>query len=69
MAVRLCIAATLGAILGPSIDAAHWVSDACVVHHDGKGVSGARKEGLVSQYTAVSMLTTRERGLGVTREL
>jgi len=32
---------------------------ACVVHCDEEGVCGARKEGLVSQYTAVSMLTTK----------
>ena len=32
---------------------------ACVVHYDSRGVSGARKERLVSQYTAVSMLTTK----------
>jgi hypothetical protein len=31
-----------------------------VILNDGKGVSRARKEGLVSQYTAVSTLTMRE---------
>jgi hypothetical protein len=46
-------------LMGLSIDAAQRVSDACVVHHDNEGVSGAKKEGLVSQYTAVSMLTTK----------
>jgi len=52
----------LGAILGLSIDAAQRVSDACVVLHDGKGVSRAKKEGLVSQYTAMSVLMMRGRG-------
>jgi hypothetical protein len=49
----------LGAIPGLSIDVAQWGEYACVVHHDGKGVSRARKEELVSQYTAVSTLTTK----------
>jgi hypothetical protein len=57
--VWLCIAATLGVILGLSIDAAQRVRNACVVLHDGKEVSRAKKEGLVSLYSAVSMLTTK----------
>jgi hypothetical protein len=48
---------------------AQRVSDACVIHCNGKRVSGARKEGLVSQYTAVSTLTMKGRGLSVIREL
>jgi hypothetical protein len=69
MVVWVCMAATLEAIPGLSIDVAQRVSDACVIYHDGKRVSGARKEGLVSQYTAVSMLTMMGRGLGITRKL
>jgi hypothetical protein len=67
--VRLCIAATLGAIPGPSIDVAQWGEYACVVHCNGKRVSRARKEGLVSQYTAVSTLMMKGRGLSIIRKL
>jgi len=45
VAIRLCIAAMLGAILGLSIDMAQRVSDACVVHHDGKEYLEPGKKG------------------------
>ena len=45
VAVRLCMAAALGTIPGLSIDAAQRVSDACVIHHDGKGYPEPGKKG------------------------
>ena len=53
------MAATLGAIPGLSIDVAQWGKYACVVCCNSKGVSRARKAGLVSQYTTMSMLTIK----------
>ena len=41
----MCMAATLEAISGPSIDAAQRVSDACVVHRDGEGYLEPEKKG------------------------
>jgi len=39
------MAATLGAIPGLSIDAAHWGEYACVVHHNSKGYLEPEKKG------------------------
>jgi hypothetical protein len=47
---------------------AQWGEYACGIHHNGKRVSKARKEGLVSQYTTMSVLTMKGRGLDVTRD-
>ena len=56
MAVWLCMAATLRVIPGLSIDVAQWGKYAYVVYCNSEGVSRARKAGLVSQYTTMSML-------------
>jgi len=62
------MAATLGAILGPSIDVAQRVSDACVIHHDGKGYLEPGKKVCVLVHHC-EYAHDEGRGLCVTREL
>ena len=68
MAVRLCMAATLGAILGPSIDAAQWVSMLVSSTTTVRGIRSQERRVGVPVHRC-EYAHDEGRGLSITREL